>query len=349
MVVTLTAVHKDFGSLQAVRNITLAVAPGELMVLLGPSASGKTTILRMIAGLEEVTSGRIEIGGRDVTHLLPKHRDVAMVFQAYALYPHMTVAGNIGYPLRLRGIGRTARDKMIREAAARVRMEAHLERYPGTLSGGQKQRVAFARAIVRRPSVFLLDEPLSSLDPALRGDLRAELKRLQSDLGVTTIYVTHDQIEAMTLAHRIAIINEGTIAQLGAPRAIYEDPVSRFVAGFMGSPAMNLINGALDGGVFVHPRGRVLTQSAVTRDGVVLGARPEGCRVVAPGEGDLAAEIFTTELVGDYTLVTANLDGERFQVKVPPDFEAAPGARIGIALPRSHLLLFDAESGARLS
>src|SRR4051794_12929314 len=195
MVVTLSAIHKAFGPVRAVNNITLAVAAGELMVLLGPSGSGKTTVLRMVAGLEDVTSGRIQIGGRDVTHLPPKYRDVAMVFQGYALYPHMTVAANIGYPLKLRGVSRAERDALIREAAARVRLETLLDRYPGTLSGGQKQRVAFARAIVRRPSVFLLDEPLSSLDPTLRGELRAELKRLQNDLGITTIYVTHDQVE----------------------------------------------------------------------------------------------------------------------------------------------------------
>jgi multiple sugar transport system ATP-binding protein len=318
------------------------------MVLLGPSGGGKTTILRMIAGLEDVTSGRIDIAGRDVTHLPAKHRDVAMVFQSYALYPHMTVAQNIAYPLKLRGVGRAERDAQTREAAARVHLEPLLDRYPGALSGGQRQRVAVARAIVRRPALFLLDEPLSSLDPTLRGQLRAELKRLQNDLAITTIYVTHDQIEAMTLARRIAVINDGPLAQLGTPRTVYEDPVSLFVAGFIGSPAMNLIRGALADGVFIHAHGRVRTGRSVSAAKAVLGVRPDTCRVLPAGSGELAAEVFTTELIGDHTLVTAALGKESFVIKNSRDFDAPPGTRIGIGLEAGGLLLFDAESGIRI-
>ena len=218
MKVTLSEIRKSFGAVEVVKGLDLAIADGEFLVLLGPSGCGKTTALRMVAGLESVTSGRILIGERDVTHVLPKYRDVAMVFQSYALYPHMTIAENIGYPLKLRGAAPSERDAAVREAAAKVRLDDFLDRYPRQLSGGQRQRVALARAMVRRPSVFLMDEPLSNLDAKLRGHMRSELKRLQADLGVTTIYVTHDQIEAMTLAHRVAIMNRGIVQQIATPR-----------------------------------------------------------------------------------------------------------------------------------
>jgi multiple sugar transport system ATP-binding protein len=219
-----------------VKGLNLEIEDGEFLVLLGPSGCGKTTALRMVAGLESVTSGRIAIGPRDVTEVLPKYRDVAMVFQSYALYPHMTVAKNIGYPLKLRGVPQAEQTVQIRAAAEKVHLEDYLERYPRQLSGGQRQRVALARAIVRRPSVFLMDEPLSNLDAKLRSYMRAELKRLQGDLGTTTIYVTHDQIEAMTLAHRVAVMNKGVVQQIATPREIYDNPANLFVAGFIGSP-----------------------------------------------------------------------------------------------------------------
>ena len=229
----------------------------------------------MVAGLESVTAGRIVIGERDVTQVLPKYRDVAMVFQSYALYPHMTVAENIGYPLKLRSVPRAERDGQIREAATKVHLEDYLDRYPRQLSGGQRQRVALARAIVRRPSVFLMDEPLSNLDAKLRGYMRSELKRLQSDLGMTTIYVTHDQIEAMTLAHRVAVMNRGVVQQIARPREIYDDPANLFVAGFIGSPPMNTIAGSLADGSFVVPEGRIAVANHSAKDGVILGFRPE--------------------------------------------------------------------------
>ena len=218
MQVELPDISKRFGAVQVVKGLDLTIEDGEFLVLLGPSGCGKTTALRMVPGLESVTSGRILIGERDVTHVLPKYRDIAMVFQSYALYPHMTVAENIAYPLKLRGVPPKERNSAVRDAAAKVRLDEFLDRYPRQLSGGQRQRIALARAMVRRPSVFLMDEPLSNLDAKLRGHMRSELKRLQADFGVTTIYVTHDQIEAMTLAHHVAIMNKGVVQQIATPR-----------------------------------------------------------------------------------------------------------------------------------
>ena len=228
--------NKSFGVVHVVKDLSLDVAPGEFLVLLGPSGCGKTTALRMVAGLEEVDTGSIHLGEVDVTRVLPKYRDVAMVFQSYALYPHKTVAENIGFPLKVRGIDKPARDNAVREAAAQVHLGTLLDRYPRQLSGGQQQRVALARAIIRRPAAFLMDEPLSNLDAKLRGVMRAELKHMQHKLGVTTIYVTHDQIEAMTLAHRVAIINHGVLQQLDTPREVYNTPANLFVAGERASP-----------------------------------------------------------------------------------------------------------------
>src|SRR6476620_978651 len=222
MTVVLDKIAKSFGAVKVLHELDLEVKDGEFLVLLGASGSGETTALRMIAGLETVSNGRILIAGRDVTEVLPKNRDVAMVFQSYALYPHKTVAENIGYPLKIRRIPRAEMNQRVREVADQVQLTPYLDRYPRQLSGGQRQRVALARAMVRRPSVFLMDEPLSNLDAKLRGHMRSELKRLQADLGVTTIYVTHDQIEAMTLAHRVAVMNRGVVQQIASPRRIYD-------------------------------------------------------------------------------------------------------------------------------
>lgn len=240
-VVRIVDVEKQWGDVVGVARQSLEIKDGEFMVLLGPSGCGKTTTMRMVAGLETPSSGEIWIGEKNVTHALPKDRDIAMVFQNYGLYPHMTVRDNIGYPLKVRGVPRAKRQTQINDVADKVELGQLLERYPRELSGGQRQRVALARSIVRRPQIFLMDEPLSNLDAKLRSTMRAEIWRLQKELNITTIYVTHDQIEAMTLAHRVAVMNKGVIQQLGTPEEVYNRPANLFVAGFMGSPPMNLL------------------------------------------------------------------------------------------------------------
>src|SRR5437868_2106216 len=280
------------------------------MVLVGPSGSGKTTALRMLAGLEEVDAGNVLIGGRDVTDLPPKDRDVSMVFQNYALYPYLTVAANIAFPLRMRGVKKSIRDQRVREVAKLLGLEDYLERKPGQLSGGQRQRVAMGRAIIRLPSVFLMDEPLSNLDAKLRVQMRADIAALQADFGVTTVYVTHDQAEAMTLGHRVAVLHDGKLQQCGPPRVLYERPANVFVAGFIGSPAMNLCsvplgsNGSISfGGIPVPVPG------PVDGDSLVVGLRPESLEVAAEG---IPARVEVVEDVGAdaYVFCAAELDGE---------------------------------------
>jgi multiple sugar transport system ATP-binding protein len=348
MRVTLTDVHKSFGAVKVVRGISFEVEDGEFLVLLGPSGCGKTTALRMIAGLESVSSGRIRIGENDVTNVLPKYRDIAMVFQSYALYPHMTVAENIGYPLKLRGVKREERAGLVRQAAGKVHLEEHLENYPRQLSGGQRQRVALARAIVRRPSVFLMDEPLSNLDAKLRGYMRSELKRLQADLGVTTIYVTHDQIEAMTLAHRVAILDRGTLQQIATPREIYDDPANLFVAGFIGSPPMNFFTGELADGVFRNSQGQFLSRVHAASKRITAGLRPEDCWVTTREKGKLAGTVYATELIGDHSLVTCRVGEATITVKADKTAQHQIEEPIGIGFDDSSAFLFDSTSGDRI-
>jgi len=348
MTVTLDKVAKSFGATRVLHELDLAAEPGEFVVLLGASGSGKTTALRMIAGLETTSSGTITIAGRDVTNVLPKNRDVAMVFQSYALYPHKTVAENIGYPLMIRGLPRAERDKQIKDVADQVELGPYLDRYPRQLSGGQRQRVALARAMVRRPAVFLMDEPLSNLDAKLRGHMRAELKHMQHGLGITTIYVTHDQVEAMTLAHRVALLEGGKLQQLAAPKEIYNDPANLFVARFIGSPPMNLLHGRLDAGTFLLGDRRIGTASHGTSADAVLGVRPEDCRVTEPATGTLMAEVYATELIGDHTLVTAKLSADMLTLKAGKDFDAPVGTSLGIAIAPERTYLFDGPTGLRL-
>ena len=354
---SMRGLNKWFGSNHVVKDLSIDVEPSEFLVLLGPSGCGKTTALRIIAGLEEADSGEVVLGDTDVTNELPKYRDIAMVFQSYALYPHKTVAENIGFPLKVRGLKPDQRAAAVRDAAAQVHMEELLGRYPRQLSGGQRQRVALARAIVRRPSAFLMDEPLSNLDAKLRGYMRAELKHMQHELGVTTVYVTHDQVEAMTLAHRVAILDEGALQQIGTPREVYDHPANLFVAGFMGSPPMNFIRGSIEndrfesgGGVSVPVEGAG-DAGAALHDGAatVMGFRPEDAEVSDPGTGLFDATVYAAELTGDVTLVTVALgDDASIAIKMPKEYDVDFDRKVAVGFPLERGFLFDAASGDRL-
>ena len=340
--------NKFYGTVQAVKDFSINVKPGEFLVLLGPSGCGKTTALRMMAGLEATSSGQIIISEEDVTNLQPKYRDIAMVFQSYALYPHKTVAENIGFPFKVRGIKGKERDNAVKEAASQVRMEHLLDRYPKQLSGGERQRVALARAIVRRPAVFLMDEPLSNLDAKLRIYMRAELKRMQHELGITTVYVTHDQVEAMTLAHRVAIMNQGVLQQVGSPREVYDKPSNLFVAGFMGSPPMNLISGVISNEVLEAQNTKILLNGIDMKGDVVLGFRPENAEIVGKGNGQFDAKVYTTELAGDHSLVNLMLGEISLTVKMSTDFEAEYDSIVGVQFEKQKSFIFDEKSGKRL-
>ena len=349
--VTFRDVIKRFGAFTAVHDLNLEVRDREFLVLLGPSGCGKTTTMRMVAGLEEATAGDIFIGRERVNGMLPKYRDVAMVFQSYALYPHLTVADNIGYPLRIRNVPADKRLQMVREVARRVELEALLDRLPKELSGGQRQRVALARAIVRTPKVFLMDEPLSNLDAKLRVQMRAELKHLQHELQVTTIYVTHDQIEAMTLAHRVAVMNKGVIEQLGSPRDIYSDPRTLFVAGFIGSPPMNLIDGEVEGGIFVSAGGvRIGGLGNANVAEAVLGIRPEDASVLPPGsrQANVTAPIYSVELTGESTFVTVRAGGALLVVRADKNFVGDFDEIVNIGIAPERAFLFDRRSRNRV-
>jgi multiple sugar transport system ATP-binding protein len=348
MRVRLENIHKSFGPVEVVNGLDLEVQDGEFLVLLGASGSGKTTALRMIAGLEKVSSGRIRIGTRDVTDVLPKYRDVAMVFQSYALYPHMTVFANIAYPLTVRGQPKAEVEAAVKDVARQVQLDALLNRYPRQLSGGQRQRVALARAMIRRPAAFLMDEPLSNLDAKLRGYMRTELKHMQHQLGITTIYVTHDQIEAMTLAHRVALLEKGVLQQLDTPANIYNAPANLFVAGFIGSPPMNFFEGELADGRFSGRSGSFDTVSRVTRRATVAGVRPEDCKVTERGSGKIVGEVYATELMGDHSLVTCRVDGGAITVKADKAFTRQDGAPIGVDFADSAVHLFDRDTGDRI-
>ena len=346
---TIAGLNKWFGKNHVVKGLDIDVRPGEFLVLLGPSGCGKTTALRMIAGLEMADSGTITLDGKEVTQVLPKYRDVAMVFQSYALYPHKTVAENIGFPLKVRGLSPAERDPLVREAAAQVHMEELLERFPRQLSGGQRQRVALARAIIRRPAVFLMDEPLSNLDAKLRGFMRAELKHMQHDLGTTTIYVTHDQVEAMTLAHRVAVMNEGVLQQIGPPREVYDQPNNLFVAGFMGSPPMNFAHGEIAGGRFQSKGIDLPLAGDIANRKAVLGFRPEDAHIAEPGEGLFDATVFAAELTGDVTLVTVTAGQDSLAVKMPKEYDVDFDKEVGVSFALERGFLFDAADGTRMN
>ncbi|WP_028745689.1 ABC transporter ATP-binding protein [Rhizobium mesoamericanum] len=343
-------VCKKFGEFVAVDDFNLEIRDKEFLVLLGPSGCGKTTTMRMVAGLEEATFGDIYIGGDSVNGVLPKYRDVAMVFQSYALYPHLTVEDNIGYPLKIRKVPPAECKRRIAEVARRVELDSMLSRLPKELSGGQRQRVALARAIVRTPRVFLMDEPLSNLDAKLRTQMRAELKHLQHELQVTTIYVTHDQIEAMTLADRVAVMNKGVIEQLGTPREIYNDPRTLFVAGFIGSPPMNLIPGVVRNGVFVSAGLRVGGIGRANVSGAVLGVRPEDVHPTDADDADvnLVAPIYSAELTGENTLVSLRLGGQLMTLRADKNFAGQIDQQIGVKVATDRVFLFDGETKDRV-
>jgi multiple sugar transport system ATP-binding protein len=336
----------------AVNALDLDIKDGEFMVLVGPSGSGKTTALRMLAGLEEVDAGAIMIGDRDVTDLAPKQRDVSMVFQNYALYPYLTVAANIGFPLRIAKVKKADREQRVREVAKLLGLSDFLERKPAQLSGGQRQRVAMGRAIVRVPSVFLMDEPLSNLDAKLRVQMRADIATLQSDFGVTTVYVTHDQAEAMTLGHRVAVLHDGRLQQVGPPRELYERPANMFVAGFIGSPAMNLCpvergaNGSVSiGGVDVA----VPRNAATNGKTLVVGLRPEALELASEG---IEARVDVIEDIGAdaFVFCTAELPGLKTKLVARTEVRNAPKQGDVVLLrPRAaEAHVFDPASGERL-
>ena len=347
--VILKNLTKRWDDFIAVDNQSLEIRDREFIVLLGPSGCGKTTTMRMIAGLETPTQGEVWIGDRMVNDDLPKDRDVAMVFQNYGLYPHMTVFDNIAYPLKVRGGAKEDIAARVRRAAEQVELSQFLARKPKELSGGQRQRVALARAIVRTPKVFLMDEPLSNLDAKLRVTMRAELKHLSRELRITTIYVTHDQIEAMTLADRVAVMKNGIIQQLGTPDEIYNDPANLFVAGFIGSPAMNLIDGSVRDGQFVTTGGtRLVAVDAQDRPKVILGVRADDMRVSQAGCGGIDVRIYAFENTGEATLLTVQWGRQRVIAKGDRHLRKEQDDMVSISLDPNHLYLFDPETGNRI-
>jgi multiple sugar transport system ATP-binding protein len=334
----------------AVNALDLHVEDGELVVLVGPSGSGKTTALRMLAGLEEVDAGTIWIGDRDVTDVPPKRRDVAMVFQNYALYPYLTVAANIAFPLKVARVPRAERERRVREVAELLELSEYLERKPGQLSGGQRQRVAMGRAIVRQPSVYLMDEPLSNLDAKLRVQMRADIAALQARLGTTTVYVTHDQSEAMTLGNRVALLRDGFLQQFDTPRALYDRPANTFVAGFVGSPAMNLVTLPLaNGSVTIGDVPVPLPAAAHGCSEIVLGLRPEALELAPDG---IAADVEVVEEVGAdaHVFCVAEIAGQRLKLTARADAKRAParGERVHLRPLSDEVHVFDSGSGARL-
>ncbi len=357
MQIRLENVAKRFGPVTALESLSLEVAEGEMMVLLGPSGCGKSTTLRLVAGLDDVTEGEIYIGERQVNEAPPQERDVAMVFQNYALYPHMTVEQNIGYPLRVRKKSSEEIAAEVSGVAEKLGITELLGRRPRQLSGGERQRVALARAIVRRPVAFLMDEPLSNLDAGLRLQMRAELKLLQRELGTTTLYVTHDHDEAMTLAHRIAILENGRLQQVGTPMELYRKPANRFVAGFLGTPPMNFLAGKLEGQsggrAFRFEGGAIPLSEAQAKaaEGVeelVLGFRPQSAQLAETLSATVRGQIYVTEEMGSQTVVFLTCGKQRVTIVAPPEFSAATGAALGFTVPVSELHLFDGATGAAL-
>ncbi|MBO6894709.1 MAG: ABC transporter ATP-binding protein [Roseibium sp.] len=345
--IQLKNVSKRWGSFVGVEDFNLTIADREFLVLLGPSGCGKTTTMRMIAGLEDATDGQILIDGKVVNNLEPKDRDVAMVFQSYALYPNMNVYDNIRFPLKVRGVDPSTHDEKVRRASKMVELDDFMHRKPAELSGGQRQRVALARAIVREPNVFLMDEPLSNLDAKLRVSTRAQIKNLSHELAVTTIYVTHDQIEAMTLADRVVVMKSGVVQQVGSPTEIYDNPANTFVASFIGNPAMNLMEGEVSDGVFRAENVEISGVDAPS-GALTLGFRAEDAAIAEPGQGQINAPIYTLELLGDATMISIRVGGALVSVKADKNFRAEIDDMVSISVPSGICHLFDGATGARI-
>jgi len=352
--IRLDSVSKSFGDVEALRTLDLSVDEGEFVSILGPSGCGKTTLLRMLAGLEHPTKGTISIGGEAVTNRSPSERDIAMVFQSYALYPHMTVAGNIEYPLKKRKVPKAERGKRVREAAAMLQLEELLDRKPKELSGGQQQRVALGRAVVRDPAVFLMDEPLSNLDAKLRSHMRAELIQLHRRIGRTMIYVTHDQLEAMTMSNRIAILNEGRLQQLATPAEIYAKPGNEFVAGFIGNPPMNLVDGTLDsdGNVNVFGKNswrfRLIAENGRAAAGgepVRVGFRPEDIAIADTGD---EARVVIVEPTGHEVIAVFDLHGAEVVGRMSPELKLEVDDTVRLAPRVDRIHVFSSADGERL-
>ena len=346
--IELINVSKSWGNFNAVIDFNLIIKDKEFLVLLGPSGCGKTTTMRMIAGLEDLSEGVIKIGSKIVNDLEPKDRDVSMVFQSYGLYPNMTVYENVRFPLKIRKVPKENHDDLVMNAVRMVELEDFCHRRPAELSGGQKQRVALARALVRKPNVFLMDEPLSNLDAKLRVSTRAQIKHLQNKLKVTTIYVTHDQIEAMTLADRVVVMNNGIIQQIGTPKQIYDKPINIFVASFIGNPPMNLINGKIKDGQFLSENINIKNFS--NKNGkYILGFRAEDATISKSSKGNIKGPIFSVELLGDAIMVTLKIEESFISVKVNNDFKASIGDTANISILSSKCQIFDFENGFNLN
>jgi multiple sugar transport system ATP-binding protein len=344
-------VRKSFGAVPIIKGVNIEIADGEFVILVGPSGCGKSTLLRMLAGLENITAGEIRIGGRVVNKMPPKERDIAMVFQNYALYPHMTVAENMGFSLLMNGVSKLEIAAMVKPAAEILGLTNLLDRYPRQLSGGQRQRVAMGRAIVRNPQVFLFDEPLSNHDAKLRVQMRVEIKELHQRLKTTTVYVTHDQIEAMTMADKIVVMHDGIVEQIGAPLELYDRPVNLFVAGFIGSPAMNMIEGRLspsDASVFLTTAGTALPLArsidAAKGKALIYGLRPEHVRLEANG---IPATVVVTEPTGSETQVIVRIGQSDLTLMFHERIDVRPGETLHLAIDKSAVHLFDKETGMR--
>ncbi|MFP5343196.1 MAG: ABC transporter ATP-binding protein [Candidatus Limnocylindria bacterium] len=360
--VTFDKINKIYGDFHAVKDLNLEIGDGEFMVLVGPSGCGKTTSLRMIAGLEEISSGELRIGDRVVNDVPPKDRDIAMVFQSYALYPHMTVRENLAFGLKLRKVPKSEIERRVNEAAETIQLQKLLDRKPKELSGGQRQRVALGRAIVREPAVFLMDEPLSNLDAKLRVQTRAEIARLHQRLQTTVVYVTHDQVEAMTMGSRIAVMSEGLLMQVGTPQVLYDTPVNKFVAGFIGSPSMNFVDVAVSGsGSEARLQGpgdwsvalpeRYRSASGASGRKLVAGFRPEHLEIgePAPGTDAFRARADVVEYLGNEELLHVSAADQDIVAIVNSSHRVRPGDIVSLTIPLDKLHLFDAETGDALT